>query len=147
MPKMVLNVWSLSGVELLQFVAHNLCGFDLELEAGSRWAIKSNLVISLVPWYYNRKNLVKTLHYSNSNSSSPVQEDVGCYGGGLFNLSTSAAHPITPASPPRLVWHQLWSWKNLNWYNVDFYSWYQLGLIAKNLIFRIKYWSCFCFVT
>ena len=25
-----------SGVELLQFVAHNLCGFDLGLEAGSR---------------------------------------------------------------------------------------------------------------
>ena len=36
MPKMVLNIWSLSGVELLQFVAHNLCGFDLGLEAGSR---------------------------------------------------------------------------------------------------------------
>ena len=31
MPKMVLNIWSLSGVERLQFVAHNLCGFDLGL--------------------------------------------------------------------------------------------------------------------
>ena len=36
MPKMVLNVWSLSEVELLQFVAHKLCGFDLGLEAGLR---------------------------------------------------------------------------------------------------------------
>ena len=57
---------------------------------------------------------MKTLHYRDSNSSSPVQEDVGCYGGGLFNLSTSAAHPTTPASPPRLVCHKLWSWRNLN---------------------------------
>ena len=47
---MVLNIWSLSGVELLQFVAHNLCGFDPGLETGSRKAVKSNLVISLVPY-------------------------------------------------------------------------------------------------
>ena len=31
----------------MQFVAHNLCGFDLGLEAGSREANKSNLEISL----------------------------------------------------------------------------------------------------
>ena len=36
MPKMVLNVCSLSEVELLQFLTLNLCGFDPELEAGSR---------------------------------------------------------------------------------------------------------------
>ena len=47
---MGLNVWSLSEVELLQFLAHNLCGYDLGLEAGSRKAIKSNLVIYLVPY-------------------------------------------------------------------------------------------------
>jgi len=46
-------------------------------------------------------NMLNSSQEGNSNSSSPVQEDVGCYGGGLFNLSTSAAHPITPASPPR----------------------------------------------
>ena len=47
-PNIVLNVWSLSEVELLQFVAPNICGFDPGLEAGSRYAIISNLVISLV---------------------------------------------------------------------------------------------------
>ena len=36
MPKMVLNVCSLSEVELLQFLTLNLCGFDPGLEAGSR---------------------------------------------------------------------------------------------------------------
>ena len=36
MPKMVVNVWSLSGVELLPFFTLNLCGFDPGLEAGSR---------------------------------------------------------------------------------------------------------------
>ena len=36
MPKMVLNVCSLSEVELLQFLTLNLCGFDLGLEARSR---------------------------------------------------------------------------------------------------------------
>ena len=35
MPKMVLNVCSLSEVELLQFLTLNLCGFDPGLEAGS----------------------------------------------------------------------------------------------------------------
>jgi hypothetical protein len=35
-PKMVLNVWSLSEVELLQFLTLNLYGFDPGLEAGSR---------------------------------------------------------------------------------------------------------------
>ena len=40
-----LNVWSLSKVELLQFVAPKLCDFDPGLEAGSR-AIIFNLVIS-----------------------------------------------------------------------------------------------------
>jgi hypothetical protein len=45
MPKMVLNDLSLSEVELLQFVAPNLCGFDPGLEA-----IISNLLISLVPY-------------------------------------------------------------------------------------------------
>jgi hypothetical protein len=49
MPKMGLNVLSLSEVELLQFLTLNLCGFDPGLEAGSRLAIKSNLVIYLVP--------------------------------------------------------------------------------------------------
>ena len=50
MPKMGLNVWSLSEVELLQVLTLNLCGFDPGLEAGSRLAIKSNLVIYLVPY-------------------------------------------------------------------------------------------------
>ena len=36
MPKMVLNICSLSEVELLPFLTLNLCGFDLGLEAGSR---------------------------------------------------------------------------------------------------------------
>ena len=37
MPKMVLNVFSLSEVECLQFLTLNLCfGFDPGLEAGSR---------------------------------------------------------------------------------------------------------------
>ena len=49
MPKMGLNVWSLSEVELLQVLTLRLCGFDPGLEAGSRLAIKSNLVIYLVP--------------------------------------------------------------------------------------------------
>ena len=49
---MVLNVWSLSEVELLQFLTLNLCGFDPGSKAGSRWVIPSNLVISLVPQYY-----------------------------------------------------------------------------------------------
>ena len=40
MPKKFLNVWSLSGVELLQFVAHKLCGFDLGLEAGQDKPLK-----------------------------------------------------------------------------------------------------------
>ena len=56
---MVLNIWSLSGVELLQFVAHNLWGFDLGFEAGSREAIKSNLVISLVPYQKPKSPLLK----------------------------------------------------------------------------------------
>ena len=51
MPKMILIVWSLSGVELLQFSTLNLCGFDPGLEARSRWAMKSNLVIYLVPYW------------------------------------------------------------------------------------------------
>ena len=51
MPKMGLNVWSLSEVELLQVLTLNLCGFDPGLEAGSRLAIKSNLVIYLVPYH------------------------------------------------------------------------------------------------
>ena len=59
MPKMGLNVWSLSEVELLQVLTLNLCGFDPGLEAGSRLAIKSNLVIYLVP--YNFQN-TKTLY-------------------------------------------------------------------------------------
>ena len=37
-------------MELLQFLTLNLCGFDPGLEAGSRLAIKSNLVIYLVPY-------------------------------------------------------------------------------------------------
>ena len=45
MPKMVLNVLSLSEAELLQFLTLNLSGFDPGLEAGSRLFIKSNLVI------------------------------------------------------------------------------------------------------
>ena len=36
MPKIVLIVWSLSGVELLQFLTLNLYGFDPGLEAESR---------------------------------------------------------------------------------------------------------------
>ena len=44
MPKKGLTVWSLSEVELLQVLALNLCGLDPGLEAGSRLAIKSNLV-------------------------------------------------------------------------------------------------------
>jgi hypothetical protein len=48
---MGLNVWSLSEVELLQFLTLNLGGFDPGLEAGSRLAIKSNLVIYLVPYF------------------------------------------------------------------------------------------------
>ena len=36
MQTMVLNVWSLSEVELLQFVAPDLCGFDPGMDAGSR---------------------------------------------------------------------------------------------------------------
>ena len=35
MPKMIMNVWSLSEVELLQFVAPNLCDFDPGFDAGS----------------------------------------------------------------------------------------------------------------
>ena len=46
---MALNIGSLSKVELLQFLTLNLCGFNPGLEAGSRLAIKSNLVIYLVP--------------------------------------------------------------------------------------------------
>ena len=49
MPKIVLNIWSLSEVELLKFVAPNIWGFDSGLEVGQRKAIISNLVISLVP--------------------------------------------------------------------------------------------------
>ena len=37
-------------MELLQVLTLNLCGFDPGLEAGSRLAIKSNLVIYLVPY-------------------------------------------------------------------------------------------------
>jgi hypothetical protein len=36
LPKMVLNVFSLSKVELLPFLTLNLCGFDPGFEAGSR---------------------------------------------------------------------------------------------------------------
>jgi len=36
MPKMALNVRSLSEVELLTFVVPNICGFDTGLEAGLR---------------------------------------------------------------------------------------------------------------
>jgi len=36
MPKMGLNVCSLSEVELLQFLTLNPCGFDPGLEEGSR---------------------------------------------------------------------------------------------------------------
>ena len=36
MSKMVLNVCSLSEVELLKFLTLNLCGFDPGLEVGSR---------------------------------------------------------------------------------------------------------------
>ena len=36
MPKMLLNVWSLSEEELLPFLTLNLYGFDPVLEAGSR---------------------------------------------------------------------------------------------------------------
>ena len=54
MPKMGLNVWSLSEVELLQVLTLNLCGCDPGLEAGSRLAIKSNLVIYLVPYIKRR---------------------------------------------------------------------------------------------
>ena len=39
-------------MELLQFLTLNLCGFDPGLEAGSRLAIKSNLVIYLVPYLF-----------------------------------------------------------------------------------------------
>ena len=53
---MGLNVWSLSEVELLQFLTLNLCGFDPGLKAGSNEAIKSNLVISLVPYEEAKKN-------------------------------------------------------------------------------------------
>ena len=42
-------ITTVSGVELLQLLTLNLCGFDPGLEAGSRKAIKSNLVIYLVP--------------------------------------------------------------------------------------------------
>ena len=59
MPKMGLNVWSLSEVELLQVLTLNLCGFDPGLEAGSRLAIKSNLVIYLVP--YGKQKQMKPL--------------------------------------------------------------------------------------
>ena len=38
-------------MEFLQVLTLNLCGFDPGLEAGSRLAIKSNLVIYLVPYY------------------------------------------------------------------------------------------------
>ena len=37
-------------MELLQVLTLNLCGFDPGLEAGSRLAIKANLVIYLVPY-------------------------------------------------------------------------------------------------
>ena len=50
MPKMGLNTGNLSEVELLRFLTLNLCDFDPGLEAGSRLAIKSNLVIYLVPY-------------------------------------------------------------------------------------------------
>ena len=50
MPKMGLNVLSLSEVELLHVLTLNLCGVDPGLEAGSKLAIKSNLVIYLVPY-------------------------------------------------------------------------------------------------
>ena len=43
------GVSSLSEVQLLQFEAPNLCDFDPGLEAWSRKAIISNLVISIVP--------------------------------------------------------------------------------------------------
>jgi hypothetical protein len=36
MPKMILYVSSLLDVQLLPFLTPNLCGFDPELEAGSR---------------------------------------------------------------------------------------------------------------
>ena len=48
MPKMGLNFWSLSEVEVLQVLTLNLCGFDPGLEGGSRLAIKSNLSSALV---------------------------------------------------------------------------------------------------
>ena len=41
-------------MELLQVLTLNLCGFDPGLEAGSILAIKSNLVIYLVPYQYPR---------------------------------------------------------------------------------------------
>ena len=40
-------------MELLQVLTLNLCVFDPGLEAGSRLAIKSNLVIYLVPYKYH----------------------------------------------------------------------------------------------
>ena len=51
MPEIALNVWSLSEVELLQFVAPNFCGFDPGLEAGQDKP--------LYPTYADRNNLVK----------------------------------------------------------------------------------------
>ena len=41
-------------MELLQVLTLNLCGFDPGLEAGSRLAIKSNLIIYLVPYFKYR---------------------------------------------------------------------------------------------
>ena len=48
MPKMVSNLRSSSKGKLFQFLTPNLSGFGPGLEAGSRWAIITNLVISLV---------------------------------------------------------------------------------------------------
>ena len=42
-------------MELLQFIAPNLCGFDPVLAVGSRQATISNLEISLVPYLPIRK--------------------------------------------------------------------------------------------
>ena len=40
MPKMVLNVWSLSEVEVLQFLTLSLCGFGPGLKVGSGYYIQ-----------------------------------------------------------------------------------------------------------
>ena len=74
-------------MDLSQFLAHNLYGFDPGLEGQSRQAIITNLVISLVPYLYGSVTFFAQLlgKIGNFMAMSSLAAGVG----GLFWLETN----------------------------------------------------------